>query len=81
VTFYTNAFWVHILRANCPTVTYKNGPQHRKGIYISYESPSIIHFLEPLTSDHFTARFADNHFDKTVFPSLGGAKNVNVPEE
>ncbi|MBT0984693.1 hypothetical protein KJ032_27100, partial [Salmonella enterica subsp. enterica serovar Typhimurium] len=29
--------------------------------------------------DMFTARFADCHFDETVFPSLGGEKTV--PEE
>ena len=46
----------------------KMGPQKRLGIYVGYESPTIIHYLEPLTDDLFTARFADCHFDKTVFP-------------
>ena len=31
---------------------------------------SIIRFLKPLTGDHFTASFADCHFDETIFPSL-----------
>ncbi|PRQ59184.1 putative RNA-directed DNA polymerase [Rosa chinensis] len=57
------------------------GPQRRMGIYVGYESPSIIRFLEPLTGDLFTARFADCHFDETVFPPLGGDKNVTVPDE
>ena len=51
------------------------------GIYVSYDSPSIICYLEPLTGDLFTARFADCHFDETVFPSLGGDKHANVPVE
>ena len=47
-------------------------PQRRLGIYVGYESPSIIRHLEPLTSDVFLARFADCHFDETKFPTLGG---------
>jgi len=50
----------------------KMGPQRRVGIYVGYESPSIIKYLEPLTGDLFTARFADCHFDESVFPALGG---------
>ena len=37
--------------------------------------------FEPLTGGLFTARFADCHFDETVFPPLGGDKNVTVPDE
>ena len=48
------------------------GPQRRLGIYVEFESPSIIHYLEPLSGDMFTARFADCRFDETVFPKLGG---------
>ncbi|KAM1848657.1 hypothetical protein ACFX14_012762 [Malus domestica] len=55
------------------------GPQRRLGIYVGFDSPSIIRYLEPLTGDMFTARFADCHFDETIFPSLGGEKTV--PEE
>jgi len=47
------------------------GPQDRKGICVGYESPSIINFLELLTGDLFTTRFADCHFDEIVFPPLG----------
>ena len=54
----------------------KMGPQHRLGIYVGFDSPSIIRYLEPLTGDMFTARFADFHFDETVFQSLGGEKTV-----
>ena len=47
------------------------GPQRRLGIYIGFNSPSIIRFLEPTTGDLFTARFADCHFNETMFPSIG----------
>jgi uncharacterized protein YozE (UPF0346 family) len=50
----------------------KMGPQRRLGIYVGYESPSIIKYLEPSTGDVFTARFADCHFDETNFPKTGG---------
>ncbi|XP_058733957.1 uncharacterized protein LOC131605639 [Vicia villosa] len=42
------------------------------GIYVGYESLSIIKYLEPTTGDLFTARFADCHFDESNFPALGG---------
>ena len=45
-------------------------PQRRLGIYVGFDSPSIIRYLESLTGDMFTAHFADCHFDETVFPSL-----------
>ena len=57
----------------------KMGPQRRLGIYVGFDSPSIIRYLEPMTGDVFTARFADCHFDETIFPPLGGEKTV--PEE
>jgi len=40
------------------------GPQRRLGIYVGYDSSSIIKYHEPSTSDLFTARFADSHFDE-----------------
>ena len=52
----------------------KMGPQRRLGIYIGFNSPSIIKYLEPSTGDMFTARFADCQFDEKVFPVLGGNK-------
>ena len=52
----------------------KMGPQHRLGIYVGFNSPSIIRFLEPTTGDLFTARFADCHFNETMFPSIGTPK-------
>ena len=54
-----------------PSQCTKMGPQKRLGIYIGCESPLIIKYLKPLTGDSFTARFADCHFDETMFPALG----------
>ena len=53
-----------------PSQRTKMGPQRRLRIYMGFDSPSIIRYLEPLIGDMFTARFADCHFDETVFPSL-----------
>ena len=52
----------------------KMGPQRRLGIYVGFETPSIIRYLEPLTGDIFTARFVDCQFNEVVFPTLGGEK-------
>ena len=52
----------------------KMGPQRRLGIYVGYETTSIIRYLEPLTGDVFTARLADCQFDETNFPPLGGKR-------
>jgi hypothetical protein len=51
------------------------GPQRRLGVYVGFDSPSIIRYLEPMTGDLFKARFADCQFDETVFPALGGDKS------
>ena len=58
----------------------KMGPQRRMGIYVGYESPSIIKHLEPSTGNLFTARFADCHFDESNFPTLGG-DNAQLKKE
>jgi len=52
----------------------KMDAQRRLGIYVGYESPSIIRYLEPKTGDIFTARFVDCHFNEAIFPALGGKK-------
>jgi hypothetical protein len=64
---------VYILIA--PPKRTKMGPQRRLGIYIRYESASIINYLEPSTGDIFTTRFADCHFDESNFPTTGGKIN------
>ena len=50
------------------------GPQRRLGIYVGFLSTSIIHYIEPLTRNLFTARFVDCHFDKSIFLPLGEDK-------
>jgi hypothetical protein len=47
------------------------GPQCSLGIYVGFESPSIIKYLEPLTGDLRTARFADSIFNEDHFLALG----------
>ena len=59
-----------------PTQCIKMGPQRRLRIYVGFDSPSIIRYLEPLTEDVFTTHFVDCHFNKSVFPPLGGEKSV-----
>ncbi|KAL0335212.1 UNVERIFIED_CONTAM: Copia protein [Sesamum radiatum] len=48
------------------------GPQRRLGIYVGFESPSIIKYLEPMIGDQFTARYLDCQFNETILPVLGG---------
>ena len=48
------------------------GPQRSLGIYVGFESPSIIKYLEPSTGDLHMARFADSIFNEDHFPALGG---------
>ncbi|CAL9012492.1 unnamed protein product [Prunus brigantina] len=52
-----------------------------KCIFLIFDSSSIIRYLEPLTGDIFTARFADCHFDETIFPLLGGEKSIHKEEQ
>ena len=59
-----------------PSQRTKIGPQRRLGIYVGFDSPSIIRYLEPLTDDLFKARFEDCHYNETVFPPLGGEKSL-----
>lgn len=54
----------------------KMSPKHKLGIYVGFNSPSIIRYLEPLNGDIFTVQFADCHFDETIFSPLGEEKYV-----
>jgi hypothetical protein len=53
------------------------GPHRKLGIYVGYETPSIIKYLEPKTGDLFTAWYADSIFDEEHFPALGGGLYLN----
>jgi hypothetical protein len=56
------------------------GPHWKLGIYVGYESLSIIKYLEPRTRDLFTARYADSIFDEEHFSALGGGLYLNNKE-
>ena len=62
-----------------PTQRTKMGSQRRLGVYVGFDSPSIIRYLEPLTGDVFIGHFAGCHFNESVFPSLG--RENPIPEE
>ena len=62
-----------------PTHRTKLGPQRCLGIYVGFQSSSIINYIEPPIGEVFTARFADYHFNKDIFQPLGGEKPI--PEE
>ena len=59
-----------------PTHRPKLCPQSHLGIYVGFQSASIINYIEPLTGEVFTARFSDCHFDENLFPPLGGDKPI-----
>jgi hypothetical protein len=42
------------------------------GIYVGFQSPSILKYPERLTGDLFTAQFANCIFNEDHFPALGG---------
>jgi hypothetical protein len=48
------------------------GPHRRMRIYMGFQSPSILKYLEPLTGDLFMTRFADCIFNEDYFLALGG---------
>ena len=54
----------------------KMGLQRHLGIYISFDSPFIIQYLDPQTGDVFMTCFSNCHFDETIFPSLRGGKSI-----
>jgi hypothetical protein len=51
-------------------------PHRKLEIYVRYQSSSIIKYLEPLTGDLFTARYADCIFDEDHFPALEGGEII-----
>ena len=44
--------------------------------FIGFDSPFIIRYLEPLTDDVFAVRFANCHFNESIFPSLREEKSI-----
>ena len=52
------------------------GDVTRLGIYVGFQSSSIINCIEPLTGEVFIARFADCHFNEDVFCHYGEKCNT-----
>jgi hypothetical protein len=59
----------------------KHSPQRRKGIYIGFDSNSIIRCLEKTTADVYKAIFLDCHFSEDVFPTLNTGKPADNPKD
>ena len=72
--FYLRIFGCAIYVPIVPPQRTKMGPQRRLGIYVGFETPSIIRYLEPLTGDVFTTRFVDCQFNEVIFQTLGEKK-------
>ena len=53
----------------------KMGPQRRLGIYVGFDSPSIIRYLEPITIYVFIVRFMDYHFSECIL-TIKGIKSI-----
>jgi len=56
------------------------GPHRKMGIYVGYESPSIIRYLEPKTGDLFMARYTNSIFDEDWFPALARGLYLKTKE-
>ena len=68
--FHLRIFGCAIYVPIAPPQRTKIGPQRRLGIYVGFETPSIIRYLEPLTDDVFITRFVDCQFNEVVFSTL-----------
>jgi hypothetical protein len=69
----------HLQKFGCDVHTPISPPKrtsmssHRRmGIYVGYQSPSILKYLEPSTGDLSTTRFADCIFNEDHFPGFRG---------
>jgi hypothetical protein len=54
------------------------GPHRRMEIYVGYQSPSILKYLEPLTGDLFMGHIADCIFNEDHFLTLDEIINLSV---
>lgn len=64
------SFGCQVMVPITPPKLTKMGPQQQPGIYVRFDSPSVIRYLELTIGDIFKARFLDYHFDKNIFPTL-----------
>ncbi len=49
---------------------HKMGAHRQEGIYVGFDSPSIVRYLEPTTTNLYKARFVNCRFIETKFPFL-----------
>ena len=49
---------------------HKMGRYRQEGVYVGFDSPSIIRYLDPTTRNLYKARFANCRFIETNFPPL-----------
>ena len=54
-----------------PNKRTKLGPMRQLGIYVGFQSPSIIRYLDPATGESFVAHISKCEFDESKFPKLG----------
>ena len=47
------------------------GPRRKLGIYVGFQSPSILRYVDPDSGDLFIAHMSTCEFDETKFPKLG----------
>ena len=79
--FHIYAFGCAFHMPSCAAATYQHGFS-KKNVYL-LSIMILLHTssLRALARDLFTAHLWVCHFNETVFPPLGGDKNVNVPKE
>src|SRR5450759_4161579 len=63
--------WVPVPEPNRKTI----GPHRLAGIYVGFDSPSIIRYVSPQTGTLSKARFQNCQFDERVFPPLSTASS------
>jgi hypothetical protein len=51
------------------------GPHWKLGIYVGYETLSIINYLEPLSRDVHKPQYVDCVIDEDHFVALGGDRH------
>jgi hypothetical protein len=64
--------WMCNLPTNFTTKATSMSPHGKLGIYMGFQSPSIIKYLEPLMGDLFMHWFADCIFNEGHFLALRG---------
>lgn len=70
-------FWVRCICFNFLTKRdYDGSLEMIENIYVEYDYPIIIKYLEPSIWDFFILQFVDYHFDKYIFPTLKGEKKL-----